>query len=95
MKAVTENQYDKFMSDAVNLPGDVIGTNNPNLEPFRMAGGKLILWHGWNDQLIYPRATVNFYTHVAEASGPANADQFVRLFGVRNPGDWNNFWANP
>jgi hypothetical protein len=100
VNVVTQNQYAKYMADAVNLLGGVIGTNDPNLEPFRMAGGKLLMWHGWNDQLIYPRATVDYYKQVAAISG-ANTDQFVRLFmasGVAHCGGGpgpNVFGQNP
>jgi hypothetical protein len=77
---VTSAQYSKYMADAVNLLGDVIGTNNANLESFHAAGGKVIMWHGWADQLIYPRATVAYYNSVVQASGAQGANEFVRLF---------------
>ena len=33
----------------------MIDTSNPDLSAFRARGGKILMWHGWADQLIYPR----------------------------------------
>ena len=35
--------------------GSIVTTMNPDLEAFRSRGGKLILYHGWNDQAIARR----------------------------------------
>jgi hypothetical protein len=34
----------------------VIGADDPDLSGFRAYGGKIITYHGWADQLIFPRA---------------------------------------
>jgi pimeloyl-ACP methyl ester carboxylesterase len=60
---------------------DVIGTDDPNLERFRKHGGKMIIWHGESDPLIFPRGTVNYYQRVLAANGGAQeVTQFARLF---------------
>ena len=45
-------------------------------------GGKLILYHGWNDPAIPAVNTVNYYEEVIGSVGRANVDSFVRLYMV-------------
>jgi hypothetical protein len=60
---------------------DAIGTDDPNLARFRKRGGKVIIWHGESDSLIFPRGTVNYYERVLAANGGAQeVEQFARLF---------------
>jgi feruloyl esterase len=56
-----------------------IGATNPDLKTFRARGGKLILWHGWIDQLIAPENSIDYYTRVLEVMGPKQ-DDWMRLF---------------
>lgn len=53
-----------------------------NLDPFRARGGKLILYHGWNDPAIPALNTVNYYEDVVAHVGQAKVDSFVRLYMV-------------
>src|ERR1700739_2027097 len=55
---------------------------NPDLSAFRAHGGKLILYHGWNDPAIPAVNTVNYYQDVIAKMGQANTDSFVRLYMV-------------
>jgi feruloyl esterase len=56
---------------------------DPNLSAFAAHGGRLLMYHGWADQDIAPRASVNFYLSTRQATRPpaTNAD-WVRLFMV-------------
>ena len=75
----------------LNLDSDVAyadkvdhGENNaidPDLKPFFAHGGKLIIYHGWADQLIAPMNSVNYYHNVLKAVG-ASAAEDMRLFMV-------------
>jgi feruloyl esterase len=47
---------------------------------FAQRGGKMIMYHGWNDQRITPYATVKYYES-ARKSSPKAPDS-VRLFMV-------------
>ncbi|MER5433637.1 tannase/feruloyl esterase family alpha/beta hydrolase [Streptomyces sp. NPDC002588] len=60
---------------------DVIGTDDPDLRAFRDGGGKLVLWHGWADQLIFPQGTIDYYQRVAARMGGLDrTERFARLF---------------
>ena len=58
---------------------------DPDLSAFKARGGKLIMYHGWNDQLISPFNTINYYDNVAKMMG-ANVDRRLRaaLHGARH-----------
>jgi hypothetical protein len=61
--------------------GLVQGTENPNLHAFRDLGGKLIMWHGWADQTVYPENTIAYFESVQrEMGGPEETDAFMRLY---------------
>src|SRR4030095_4932733 len=59
----------------------IIGTDDPDLRQFRRDGGKVLIWHGLSDQLIFPEGTIDYYERVvAEAGGLNQAQSFARLF---------------
>lgn len=54
-----------------------------DLGAFRRAGGKLILWHGWNDQGIPPAGLLDYYERLTRRSGgPAATQEWARVFMV-------------
>lgn len=55
---------------------------NPDLTAFKAHGGKLILYHGWNDPAISPLATIDYVNRVQQKVGPQQTQEFVRLFLV-------------
>jgi Tannase and feruloyl esterase len=55
---------------------------NPDLTPFRTGGGKLILYHGWDDPAIPALNSVNYYQDVIAKMGRADTDSFARLYMV-------------
>jgi feruloyl esterase len=45
------------------------------------------MYHGWNDPLVAPRNSINYYTSVANAlGGAANVNDSMRLFMVPGMG---------
>ncbi len=52
------------------------------MKPFLAHGGKLILYHGWNDPAISALNTVRYYNRAVAAAGTKAADQSMRLYMV-------------
>ena len=72
--------FDKHVAAGEDKVAKVMDATDPNLRPFKARNGKLILYHGWNDQLISPYNTINYYQSITKAMGAAEADDVVRLF---------------
>ena len=62
--------------------GAILNSTDPDLGRFKGRGGKLILYHGWNDPAISPLNTINYYKSVLAKMGAENVDGFVRLYMV-------------
>jgi feruloyl esterase len=59
--------------------GTLVNATNPDLRAFKARGGKLLLYHGWNDTAISPGNTINYYSSVLSKMG-GKQDDFIRLF---------------
>jgi len=65
--------------------GTIINAINPDLSAFKARGGKLILYHGWNDTAISPGNTINYYNSVLAKMGQKQ-DNWIRLFMIPGMG---------
>ena len=75
--------FDREVALADRMDKGMLNAMEPNLKPFARRGGKLIIFMGWNDQLIAPRSSIDYYQRVAVAlGGPAKTAASVRLFMV-------------
>jgi hypothetical protein len=76
------DNYLSFFRDSVRQVGPIMASDDPDLGAFRNHGGKVILWHGWSDQLIVPEGTIDYYDRVTRelGGGYRRTQQFARLF---------------
>jgi len=73
--------YLPFFRASVARVGPLMASDDPNLARFRARGGKVLMWHGFADQLIVPGGTIDYYDRVARRSGGyARTQEFARLF---------------
>jgi feruloyl esterase len=59
--------------------GAIVNAVNPDLSKFKARGGKLLLYHGWNDTAISPGNAIDYYSSVLKKMG-GKQDDFIRLF---------------
>jgi len=87
--------YDRDVAFGDAKMGPTINSTDPDLSDFRDLGGKFIMYHGWSDQAINPRNSVEYLNSVIDflgrhdrhgkAKGQAKkaakeAAKFIRLF---------------
>lgn len=59
-----------------------LNATDSNLSAFKARGGKLILYHGWNDAAISALNSINYYESVVTTMGLHDTESFVRLYMV-------------
>ncbi|MCZ6709627.1 MAG: tannase/feruloyl esterase family alpha/beta hydrolase [Gammaproteobacteria bacterium] len=78
--------YDNDLAYALQKVGHAVDANDPDLRPFRDAGGKLIVYHGWSDPDISPLSAIEYFEDVVAETGGgddaalARTQDFFRLF---------------
>ncbi len=79
--SLTRASYERYWDQSVEQFGAVFATDNPDLTAFKARGGRIIMWHGWSDQLIYPGGSIDYFTRVQTAmGGAAKTSEFLRFF---------------
>jgi pimeloyl-ACP methyl ester carboxylesterase len=78
--------YEAFFNKTVEMVGPVIATDNPDLQAFRERGGKLLMYHGWADNLIMPQGTIRYFGAMQQAMGSGAVGDFSRLYMVPGMG---------
>jgi hypothetical protein len=78
---LTYERFGELFAASRSEFGGIIGSDEPDLSEFAMAGGKLLTWHGQADQLIPTQGTVDYRERVYdEFGGNDRVDDFYRLF---------------
>ena len=70
---------------AIEKVGFAVNAIDPDLRAFKARGGKLLLYHGWNDPLISAGNTLNYYDSVVDKMGRGQ-DDWLRVFMVPGMG---------
>jgi feruloyl esterase len=72
--------FDTDVALAEKLDQNTLNAADPNLEKFFSHGGKLLIYHGWNDS-VPARDTIDYYNKVLSAMGSsAKLNASIRLF---------------
>ena len=60
----------------------VLNTTSQNLKPFFARGGKLLMYHGWNDQQVPASSSIGYYRRVVDAVGRGAVGTSIQLYMV-------------
>ena len=79
--------YEAFFNQTVAAVGPLMASDDPDLTRFRARGGKVIMFHGWADQLIMSEGTTLYYDAMQQSLSAANVpNDFAKLYMVPGMG---------
>jgi feruloyl esterase len=80
--------FDSDVALADKIDNETINATDANLKPFFAYQGKLLLYHGFSDQNVPPRSTINYYKSVVDTSRGTGlrTEDSIRLFMVPGMG---------
>jgi hypothetical protein len=85
--AVTDEPFTKSYFEQIEKLAPFWDANDPGLQPFEQAGGKLILWQGEADYSIPFTTSDAYYQAVVQANGGLTATKkFARYYALPNVG---------
>jgi feruloyl esterase len=73
-------QMDRALKVADDKTARMLNATDPDLKRFQDRGGKLIVYHGWNDPAISALSSVNYFRSVQEKMGARQTNGFFRLY---------------
>jgi hypothetical protein len=59
-----------------------LDADKPDLSRFAVRGGKIIVYHGWGDDMVPSQVSTDYYASVQARMGTARVEKFYRLFMV-------------
>jgi feruloyl esterase len=78
------NYKDADLGEAVKAAdtkmAKILNATEADLAAFKARGGKLILYHGWDDPAISALNSIDYYHSVVSAMGRENTEAFARLY---------------
>jgi feruloyl esterase len=57
-----------------------LNATDPDPKRFKDRGGKLIVYHGWNDAAVSPLNSIDYFRSVQSKMGAKQTDGFLRLY---------------
>jgi hypothetical protein len=85
--AVTDENFTRSLFEKVEKLAPFWDALNPDLQSFKQAGGKLILWQGEADYSIPVSTSIAYYQAVVKAMGGISAtQQFARYYALPGVG---------
>ena len=63
---LTYANYETFFLQTMQRVNPLMASEIPNLSAFHNAGGKILTWQGWADQLIMPEGSTSYYDNVTQ-----------------------------
>jgi feruloyl esterase len=60
----------------------VLSLTDPNLKPYFDRGGKLLIYHGWQDPQVPAQSTVRYFTNVLKTTGQKYAGTSIQLYMI-------------
>ena len=75
-------KVDDGLKAAETKTAKILNATDTDLAAFKARGGKIILYHGWNDAAISALNTINYYNAVESKMGQKETDAFSRLYMV-------------
>ena len=79
--ALTAN-IDQALAETQARTARAVNATDPDLSRFADRGGKLILYHGWNDPAISPLNTIAYYQSIRTGSGSSGPAKVAALYMV-------------
>jgi hypothetical protein len=73
---------DTLLAQAQTKTAADLDSTKTDLTEFAARGGKLIMYHGWNDPAISPGNSINYYKGVQQTMGAEKSESFLRLYMV-------------
>lgn len=71
---------DASLAEARAKTSHDLDATSPDLHSFAARGGKLILYHGWNDPAISPWNTIHYDQSVQQTMGSSQTQSFLQLY---------------
>ncbi len=65
---------------ALDAMASLNDATDPNILPFVLHGGKLIVWQGGSDAALSVNSTIDYMMQLRHAIGPANTEASTRLY---------------
>src|SRR5262249_20795176 len=80
--------FNASMAEVDQILASLLNANNPDLSRFAGHGGKMMMYHGWDDPLISPQDGIDYFLRVVATQGKGfnaaltKTQDFLRLFMV-------------